>query len=108
VVNIDHDPLAISQSRVLYKKLGSKARGMEFVCEEAGYPDRVLSEFDVVYLAALVGAGQEEKERVLVDVAGKMREGSLLVVRTAHGLRNLLYPVRNPPLEFFPSFYTAG
>lgn len=66
---------------------------MEFACEEAGANGRDLRGFDVVFLAALVGASQEEKEGVLMGMVGKMRGGAILVVRTAHGLRKLLYAV---------------
>jgi len=53
-----------------------------------------LEDTDVVYLAALVGSTQLEKEKLLVGVASRMKAGSLLLVRSAHGLRTLLYPVR--------------
>lgn len=81
---------------------------MHFLCKEAKYLDHDLREFDVVYLAALVGTTQEEKEVVLTNVVARMREGGLLVIRTAHSLRTLLYPVcmglaycrSGPPDEF--------
>ena len=94
VVNIDQNTTAISQSRALCAKLGSKVRGMEFKCEKAESMDHDLRGFDVVYLAALVGMTQEEKEDVVTHVAARMREGALLVIRTAHSLRTLLYAVR--------------
>jgi nicotianamine synthase len=56
-----------------------------------------LTEFDVVYLAALVGSTQEEKEVLLINIVGKMRERAILVVRSAHGLRRALYAVRWKP-----------
>lgn len=93
ILNIDHDSKAIVQSQVLAKSLGSTSRGMEFLCQEAGSSDLDLSTFDVVFLAALVGMTQAEKEAVLVDVVRRMGVGALLVIRTAHGLRSLLYPV---------------
>lgn len=66
---------------------------MKFTCADAGSDEVELKDFDVVYLAALVGSTQQEKEAVLVNVVGKMREGALLVVRSAERLRRLLYPV---------------
>ncbi|TPX70154.1 hypothetical protein SpCBS45565_g01963 [Spizellomyces sp. 'palustris'] len=51
-----------------------------------------LSEFDVVYLAALVGLDSGEKRKILERVRQEMRQGALLVVRSAHSLRGLLYP----------------
>lgn len=93
VLNIDHNSQAIVQSRALAKELGDSAQGMQFLCQEAGSAELDLRGFDVVYLAALVGMTQEDKESVLVEVVKGMRVGSLLAVRTAHGLRSLLYPV---------------
>lgn len=95
VLNIDSNPQAIVQSRALAERLGRSARGMQFSCQAAGSSDLDLRRFDVVYLAALVGMTQEEKERVLTEIVRGMRVGSLLVIRTGHGLRSLLYPVRN-------------
>ncbi|KAL2192127.1 Nicotianamine synthase [Thermothelomyces heterothallicus CBS 203.75] len=51
-----------------------------------------LAEFDVVYLAALVGLSRADKERIVLAVAGRMRPGALLVARSAWGLRTCLYP----------------
>jgi nicotianamine synthase len=91
ILNIDHNRTAISQSSKLCENLGSKGEGMHFLCAEAGSCD--LRDFDVVYLAALVGSTQVEKEELLKDVVAKMREGAILVIRSAHGLRRVLYAV---------------
>jgi nicotianamine synthase len=91
ILNIDHNCTAISQSSRLCERLGSKGEGMHFLCAEAGSCD--LMDFDVVYLAALVGSTQVEKEELLKAVVGKMGEGAILVIRSAHGLRRVLYAV---------------
>lgn len=59
-----------------------------------------LFNFDVVYLAALVGTSGPEKRQILRDLVSKMKPGALVVVRSAWGLRGLIYPVRSllPPL----------
>jgi len=93
IVNIDNNASAIAQSTALFRCLGDNENSMKFVCKDASSPELDLKRFDVVYLAALVGETQEEKVRVLVEVVGKMSAGSLLVIRTAHNLRKLLYPV---------------
>lgn len=93
VINIDNNINAISQSAALCKKLGERAQGLCFVCQDAESLELELSSCDVVYLAALVGATQREKEIVLMNVVEKMQPGSLLVIRTAHSLRTILYPV---------------
>lgn len=52
----------------------------------------LVADCDVIILAALVGASQVDKRRILAGLADRMRPGSLLVARGAHGLRTLLYP----------------
>lgn len=47
----------------------------------------------MVFLAALVGIGREEKARVVAHLAASMAPGAALVVRSAHGARGFLYPV---------------
>jgi len=54
-----------------------------------------LFNFDVVYLAALVGTSGPEKRQILRDLVSKMKPGALVVVRSAWGLRGLIYPVVN-------------
>lgn len=51
---------------------------------------------DVVVLAALVGLDPGEKGRAVAAVAERMRPGAVLVVRSAHRLRTLLYPPMAP------------
>lgn len=92
VLNVDYDEAAIAASLSLCMALGEPARGMEFVCAEAASSAKDLGEFDVVYMAALVGVSQAEKEGIILQVAGRMREGALLVVRSSWGLRTCLYP----------------
>jgi len=93
VLSIDHSTEAISNSKALWKKLGGTAENTNFSCAEADDCGISLEGYDVVYLAALVGNTQEEKENLLRSVVGRMRKGSLVVVRSSHGLRKLLYPV---------------
>jgi nicotianamine synthase len=47
---------------------------------------------DVVVLAALVGLDPVGKREVIAAVARRLRPGALLLVRSAHRLRTLLYP----------------
>jgi nicotianamine synthase len=54
-----------------------------------------VADSDVVFLAALVGLDRHVKHRVLRALGARMRPGSMLVARSSHGLRTLLYP----PLE---------
>lgn len=92
VVNIDNDSSALTASSLLCEKLGSWSLGMDFRCADA-LSAMDLRSYDVVFLAALVGVTQREKEEIVINVARRMRAGALLVVRSAHGLRTVLYPV---------------
>ncbi|KAL2269207.1 hypothetical protein VTJ83DRAFT_4053 [Remersonia thermophila] len=106
VLNIDCDASAIAASLTLCLALGDAARGMEFVCAEATAPilpasstlaadpptTRDLAEFDLVYMAALVGMSQPDKERIVRRIAERMRPGALLVARSSWGMRTCLYP----------------
>ena len=49
--------------------------------------------FQVVFLAALVGMDTPSKLGILSDLARKLRPGTLVVTRSAQGLRGVLYPV---------------
>ncbi|KAM3084347.1 hypothetical protein ACMFMG_001546 [Clarireedia jacksonii] len=92
VLNIDINARANQQAQDLCTSLGgSLLTGMKFLNAAAGSNNTDLTEFDAVWLAALVGAGQEEKEGIVVQVVRKMKKGSLLVLRGAWGLRNVLY-----------------
>ena len=54
-----------------------------------------VADSDVVVLAALVGLDHSAKRHILQSLSHRMRPGSMLIARSAHGLRTLLYP----PLE---------
>ena len=71
---------------------------MTFACEDAtsiegGGGETPWDTFDVVYLAALVGMRSCEKVGVLRGLRRRVREGCLVVVRSARGVRGVLYPV---------------
>lgn len=55
-----------------------------------------LRDYDVVFLAALVGLDAEEKGRVVEHLARYMAPGAVLMLRSAHGARAFLYPVVDP------------
>ena len=100
--NVDQDALAISSSKKMCRALGLTGSKMNFQCADAGSTDMDLSTFDVVYLAALVGGSSKHKQRILADVVKRMRPGGLVVLRSAHSLRRLLYPVGIPWREARP------
>ncbi|KAF8387751.1 hypothetical protein HHK36_026406 [Tetracentron sinense] len=55
-----------------------------------------LKDYEVVFLAALVGMNKEEKVRIIDHLAKYMAPGALLMLRSAHGARAFLYPVVDP------------
>ncbi|ORY06895.1 Nicotianamine synthase [Clohesyomyces aquaticus] len=57
--------------------------------------------FDIVFLAALVGTDTRSKLEILANVARALRPGTLVVVRSAWGLRGVLYPVLELSEEVF-------
>jgi len=91
--NVDQDPLAIAQSRKLCCALGYSEETMCFHCADAQADTLDLLSFDVVYLVALAGTCYKQKHDIITSVVKRMRPGALLVLRTAHSLRGLLYPV---------------
>lgn len=115
VVNVDHDATALASSTILCEKLGAWTQGMIFQCSDASSA-LDLGVFDVVFLAALVGVTQQAKEEIIISVARRMRPGALMVVRSAFGLRTVLYPVstfikrlRNETIGTFQlTFFTGG
>ncbi|KAL7125585.1 hypothetical protein ABFS83_14G126400 [Erythranthe nasuta] len=55
-----------------------------------------LRQYEVVFLAALVGMESDEKVRVIEHLSSNMADGAILVVRSAKGARAFLYPVVGP------------
>lgn len=115
VCNIDRDECALAISEKLCRGLG--VGGMRFKCldvkpsvdegdeqneeneEQHGEgKEGEWADFDVIFLAALVGSNTTEKLSILRGLKG-LRSGALVVARSAWGVRGVLYPVR--PL-FFP------
>lgn len=88
VVGLDRDGSAVRLAREVAARTG--AAGVRF--EQADAADADLRGYDVVVLAALVGETPTAKTAILERVAQAVRPGTLLLARSAHGLRTLLYP----------------
>ncbi|KAK8128098.1 hypothetical protein PG984_009206 [Apiospora sp. TS-2023a] len=93
IINVDRDEKAIATSSNLIAKLGIPKEEMNHYCGSADSESQSLTSCDVVYLAALVGVTQLEKEQIALSIAARMRPGALLVIRSSWGLRTCLYPV---------------
>ena len=105
VDNVDRDPVALVASRRVAGALA--VTGLGFVHLDAGGavgggaregagPGADLGAYGSVVLAALVGRTPDEKARVIAHLADAMAPGAVLVVRSARGLRTLLYPEVDP------------
>ncbi|KAF1930543.1 Nicotianamine synthase, partial [Didymella exigua CBS 183.55] len=96
VHNIDRDTSALAISRDLCSRLGYADR-MSFACTDVGAvegeDETKWATFDVVFFAALVGMDTPSKLAILEDLVRKLRPGTLVVARSAKGLRGVLYPI---------------
>ena len=92
--NVDLNAQAMDSSINMCRALGRAAGTMCFHCADASSDGVDLRTFDVVYLAALVGGCSSHKQSILANMIKRMSPGTLVVLRSAHSLRRLLYPVR--------------
>jgi len=91
VLNIDRDLEALKASQDLCERLGYT--GMSFAYEDVTSESTMgWAAFDVVFLAALVGTNTESKIDILASLAKDLTPGTLVVARSAQGLRSVLYP----------------
>ena len=91
--NVDLNSRAMESSMNMCKALGHTSGTMCFQCADAVSDDVDLRTFDVVYLAALVGESSSHKHNIIANMVKRMAPGTLVVLRSAHSLRRLLYPV---------------
>ncbi|NEE02945.1 nicotianamine synthase family protein [Phytoactinopolyspora halotolerans] len=92
VHNIDRDADVVAGSRMLAEALGRT--DVRFRHADAASVD--LRGYDVVVLAALVGETAADKDALLCHLATAMDPGALLLLRSARGMRTLLYPEVTP------------
>ncbi|PVZ11997.1 nicotianamine synthase family protein [Actinomycetospora cinnamomea] len=86
-VDVDRDAVALGAA--LARALGDDVAVREGDVLTLGD----LGGYDLVCLAALVGLAPEEKAAALAHVRSGMRPGAMVLARSAHSLRTLLYPV---------------
>ncbi|KAJ4831919.1 hypothetical protein Tsubulata_034139 [Turnera subulata] len=91
--NFDIDPSANSKALALVSSDPDLSNRMFFHTTDIMDVTHGLKDFDVVFLAALVGMDKEAKTRVIEHLAKYMAPGALLMLRSAHGARAFLYPV---------------
>lgn len=94
--NYDVDPSANSKAFQLVSGDPDLSKRMFFHTTDIMDVAHNLTDYEVVFLAALVGMDKKEKVRVLDHLAKYMAPGALLMIRSAHGARAFLYPVVEP------------
>ncbi|KMZ59503.1 Nicotianamine synthase 1 [Zostera marina] len=94
--NYDVDPLANSLAMRLTSSDGDLSQRMVFhTCNVMDVTSQ-LKDYDVVFLATLVGMGKDEKVLIIEHLANYMAPLAVLMVRSATGARGFLYPVVDP------------
>jgi nicotianamine synthase len=86
---VDSDTQAVLLSHRLIQLLGLSQSMRVVQASAETYQD--VSDVDIIYVAALVGRNPKEELRIYKNLAERMNRTSLLLVRSAHGSRTLLY-----------------
>lgn len=94
--NYDIDSLANSLASRLVSSDPDLSKRMIFHTTDIMDVTDELKEYDVVFLAALVGMDIDDKVKVIEHFAKYMAPGAILMLRSAHGARAFLYPVVDP------------
>ncbi|GMI94315.1 nicotianamine synthase 3, ARABIDOPSIS THALIANA NICOTIANAMINE SYNTHASE 3 [Hibiscus trionum] len=94
--NYDVDPSANSKALQLVSSDPDLSQRMSFHTTDIMDVTNALNDYDVVFLAALVGMDKNAKVGVIDHLAKYMAPGAILMLRSAHGARAFLYPVVDP------------
>ncbi|XP_031250846.1 nicotianamine synthase 3-like [Pistacia vera] len=100
--NFDMDEAANHVARKIVSSDAEFEKRMKFhTCDIMEVKEK-LGEYDCIFLAALVGMSKEEKVKILGHIRKYMKDGGVLLVRSANGARAFLYPVveENELMEF--------
>jgi nicotianamine synthase len=94
VDNLDLEPEAARLGAALADAVGTG--GLGFHAGDVLEDPLDLRGYDLVYLAALAGLDPGAKTRLLDHLGRRLRPGTVVLARSAHSLRGLLYPVLDP------------
>ncbi|XVF38844.1 hypothetical protein REPUB_Repub20aG0137100 [Reevesia pubescens] len=94
--NYDIDPSANAKAFQLVSSDPDLSKRVFFHTADIMNVSSDLKEYEVIFLAALVGMDKEEKTRVIRHLAEHMAPGAFLMLRSAYGARAFLYPVIDP------------
>ncbi|XP_065872422.1 nicotianamine synthase-like [Euphorbia lathyris] len=91
--NYDIDEVANDVARQIVSSDDDLEKRMKFVTCDIMEVKEKLREYDCIFLAALVGMSIEEKLKIIEHIKKYMKEGGVLLVRSADGARAFLYSV---------------
>ncbi|XVF62465.1 hypothetical protein PTKIN_Ptkin09bG0010000 [Pterospermum kingtungense] len=94
--NYDMDPSANAKALKLVCSDPDLSKRMFFHTADIMNVSSGLKEYEVIFLAALVGMDKQEKTQVISHLAVHMAPGAFLLLRSAYGARAFLYPVIDP------------
>ncbi len=105
---LEKDKESCDASLLLVKKLGLSGKITIINIEAEKYDG--YNKFGIIYIAAMVGDDETTKSKVISLIHSKIKKGKLLLCRSSHGTRKLLYtPIAkkflkevNPVLEVRP------
>lgn len=93
IVGLDREPEANTRAADFLAALG--VPDAQFVTADAESFDG-YAQFPVIFIAALVGMREDDKARIVSHIASQAKAGTLLVARSATGLKKLFYPGFDP------------
>ncbi|XP_010491026.1 PREDICTED: nicotianamine synthase 1-like [Camelina sativa] len=91
--NFDIDSHANTLASSLVSRDPDLSKRMIFHTTDVLNATEGLDEYDVVFLAALVGMDKESKVKAIEHLEKHMAPGAVLMLRSAHALRAFLYPI---------------
>lgn len=94
VDSVDVDAEAIACARLFYRAFDAVRGGRVHHSDILDFTE--LDGYDLVILGASVGLTRPDRLKVVEHLARHMRQGAVLLVRTAHGMRRLLFPQIDP------------
>jgi nicotianamine synthase len=100
--NFDIDEKANEVASKIVASDKALEKRMKFVTQDIMEVKEKLGQYDCIFLAALVGMSRGEKMKVLGHIRKYMKEGGVLLVRSAKGSRAFLYPIvdENDVMDF--------
>ncbi|KAJ0030500.1 hypothetical protein Pint_14160 [Pistacia integerrima] len=91
--NFDIDEAANDVARRIVATDAELEKRMKFLTCDIMEVKEKLGEYDCILLAALAGMTKEEKVKILGHIKKHMKNGGVLLARSAKGARAFLYPV---------------